>query len=156
MARIEDTINFFDSLDSVLNFHKSSISKAKPKSNKETIVNKILLFKDFMTVEGNFKKPLFDFISWLISDNEREIYLAKRCNLKFLHLQGKLSLLRVCLHLDSRCLVTISSKDWVTRTLISWKKHCEKSGSQSEINHAEIKQTLAAKIDALLGFESAS
>lgn len=132
--------NFFDEFDELLQFHTSTIKipTKKAPTTKAAVTNKILLFKDFLTVEGTFKKPLFDFISWLISDNDREIHLAKKCNLKFLHLQGKLSLLRVAIHLDSRCLVNSTSIEWVHKCLLSWKKHCVKYGSQADINHAEV------------------
>lgn len=138
MADDKDILNFFDLFDKVLCYHKASLITVKPKGAKEGLVNKILLFKDLLTVEGNFKKPLFTFLTWLISDNGRELFLAKKCNIKFLHLQGKLSLLRVAVHIDSGCTVTSNSIDWVLSCLVSWKKHCIKSGSQAEINHAEL------------------
>ena len=138
MADVSDTLNFFDAFDIVIQHHKASLVTNKKRSSKEGVVNKVLLFKDLLTIDGNFKKPLFAFLAWVISNNEREIYLAKKCNMKFLHSQGKLSLLRVAIHLDSTCLVTKNSTDWVLKCLIGWKKHCFQLGSQSEINHAEL------------------
>ena len=138
MADVNDTLNFFDAFDIVIQHHRATLVTNKKKSFKEGVINKVLLFKDLLTVDGNFKKPLFTFLAWLISNNEREIYLAKKCNIKFLHSQGKLSLLRVAIHLDSACFVTKNSTDWVLKCLIAWKKHCVQLSSLSEINHAEL------------------
>lgn len=138
MTEVSDTLNFFDAFGIVIQHHKASLVANKKKSSKEGVINKVLLFKDLLTIDGNFKKPLFAFLAWVISNNEREIYLAKKCNMKFLHSQGKLSLLRVAIHPDSACLVTKNSTDWVLKCLVGWKKHCLQLGSQSEINHAEL------------------
>lgn len=54
--------------------------------------------KDFATEEGIFLKDLFNFLCWLVSDNERECYISQRCNIKFIHFQANNELLKVQLY----------------------------------------------------------
>ena len=42
-----------------------------------------ILFKDLMMVNGIYQDELAQFITWIISNNDREIYFANKCNIKF-------------------------------------------------------------------------
>lgn len=41
------------------------------------------------------EEDLFDFLCWLVSDNERELYFSRNCAIKFFHCQAKNELLKV-------------------------------------------------------------
>eukprot|EP01035_Chromulina_nebulosa_P035526 gene35526-47764_t len=64
MTEVSDTLNFFDAFGIVIQHHKASLVANKKKSSKEGVINKVLLFKDLLTIDGNFKKPLFAFLAW--------------------------------------------------------------------------------------------
>ena len=41
------------------------------------------------------KEDLFDFVCWLVSDNERELFFSKNCSIKFIHCQANNHQLKV-------------------------------------------------------------
>ena len=51
--------------------------------------------KDFLTEDGYLQIELFNFLCWLVSDNERELYISRRCTIKFIHCQANDELLKV-------------------------------------------------------------
>eukprot|EP01036_Dinobryon_divergens_P034463 gene34464-44531_t len=81
--------------------------------------------KDFATEEGIFQKDLFNFLCWLVSDNERECYISQRCNIKFIHFQANNELLKITIGATSRCALhlQVASEGWVKKVSLSWMKH---------------------------------
>jgi hypothetical protein len=61
----------------------------------EIAAKKTLLLMELTHLDGIFLKELFEFICWLVSDNEREMYFSKQCGIKFFHSQAKNELLKV-------------------------------------------------------------
>ena len=81
------TTNYFSLFDALLIRSASALA-----SNN---VRTTLRLKDLLTLDGFFKKDLFKFLCWLVSDNERELYFSRRCVLKFIHCQANNELLKV-------------------------------------------------------------
>ena len=73
-------VEYFSRFDSLLNNHATDI----------TIVRRTVRL-----IELVMEKDLFDFLCWLVSDNERELYFSRNCAIKFIHCQAKNELLKV-------------------------------------------------------------
>ena len=72
--------------------------------------NKIaMLLKDFTVLEGTFLPDVFDFICWLVSDNEREVFFSKQCGIKFFHNQANDDMLKVIVNYLIISLVVVIS-----------------------------------------------
>mmetsp|Transcript_2384 Transcript_2384/g.3661 ORF Transcript_2384/g.3661 Transcript_2384/m.3661 type:complete len:560 (-) Transcript_2384:8-1687(-) len=87
--------------------------------------NKAYLLKEIMNYEGKFQKDLFEFILWLISNNDREVYFSGQCNIKFKHFQSDANLMKVVVFPNSCCMVHKSFNEWTAKVVVQWQRHCE-------------------------------
>ena len=76
-------VHYFSILDTILIQQAVHI---KSKSKRKTVRLKDL-------VAGN--ESLFDFVCWLVSDNERELFFSRNCAIKFFHCQANNQQLKV-------------------------------------------------------------
>ena len=115
-------INYFDAFDlAILNF----TSKLNP-DEKKSSTRRAVVLKKLLTIDGDFDKTLFDFILWIISDNNREITFSRMCDIKFLFAKSDVDMLKVFLSGTSRCFLEPSHLTWVLECLQGWKKKSEK------------------------------
>ena len=124
--------NYFHMLDEALVFHTMDLSDLKA-----TKKNKTFLVKELLTSDGVFDKVLFDFINWIISENDREIFLSKTCHVKFIHTKANQDLLKIFVHSDSRCLLNFGHKLWVHKCFTGWKKKCAKDNKTAEVEKVD-------------------
>lgn len=87
------SVSDFFALFDLLLIEKNADSIAK--SIDATNVRKTFVLKEFCHSEGKLHKELFEFLCWLVADNEREMYISKQCTIKFIHSQAKDDLLKV-------------------------------------------------------------
>lgn len=135
--------NYFHMLDQAFVFHTMDLSALNaPKKNKTFLV------KELLTLDGIFNKVLFDFMNWIISENDREIFLSKTCHIKFIHTAANQDLLKIFLHSDSRCLLNFGHKLWVNKCFTGWKKKCMKDGKNAEVEKVD---RMIKEIDEVFG-----
>ena len=72
------------------------------KSMRRTVRLKDLVVED----------SLFDFICWLVSDNERELYFSRNCAIKFFHCEAKNELLKVLIELPNS-IIYLNKKKYI-------------------------------------------
>ena len=135
--------NYFHMLDEALVFHTMDLSDLKA-----TKKNKTFLVKELLTTDGVFDKVLFDFINWIISENDREIFLSKTCHVKFIHTKANQDLLKIFVHSDSRCLLNFGHKLWVHKCFTGWKKKCVKDNKTAEVEKVD---RMLKEIDEVFG-----
>jgi len=88
---------------------------------------KAILLRELVTTEGNVNEALLSFMAWLLSDNERELFLSKKCNFKCLHFQADTNKLKILIGRDSRCTVHLIKgySEFVNRLSMKWLRHVE-------------------------------
>ena len=59
----------------------------------------------------------FGFLQWLLSNNERELFVAKKCNVKFSHSKGELKML---IKSDSKCDLYSEERRWIKQLFLSY------------------------------------
>jgi hypothetical protein len=77
------TLKYFSIIDSILIQQAICI---ETKNMRRTVLLKDLIME---------KEDLFDFVCWLVSDNERELFFSKNCSIKFFHCQANNHQLKV-------------------------------------------------------------
>lgn len=128
---INITSDYFERFDQLLISHSAGLqlyTSTQP-PNVESV--RKFVFKDLLSVEGEYQKDLADFILWILSNNERELFFCKSCNIKFQqHSKAEYAeLAKVFIYSDSRCQVHKKNQDWARKCYILWNRHCEKTGS---------------------------
>lgn len=119
-----DGSEFFEQFDRLLAYHSAGISLLEQPQAES--VRKFGL-KELFTIDNEHHKDLADFVSWVISSNDRELFLSKSCNLKFKHANpDNVELIKVFVYSDSRCQVNKKNPEWVRKCVQGWKQHCEK------------------------------
>ena len=151
--------DYFERFDQLLISHSAGLqlySSTQP-PNVESV--RKFVFKDLLTVEGEYQKDLADFILWVLSSNDRELLFCKYCDIKFQHHTKKehAELAKVFVYPESRCQIEKKNPDWGRKCYILWNRHCEKIGrsedgvsllaSRSE-NFSSQSGTLASKSEA--------
>ena len=135
--------NYFHMLDQALVFHSIELSAVNA-----TKRNKTVLVKELLTTDGVFNKILFEFLNWIISENDREIFLSKTCHIKFIHTAANQELLKIFIQADSRCLLNYGHKLWVNKCFTGWKKKCIKDNKTAEIEKVD---RMIKEIDEVFG-----
>ena len=79
--------DFFSKFDSILTEQAACIES---KSMRRTV-----RLKDLVVENGIFLTDLFEFLCWLVSDNERELFFSRTCAIKFFHYQADNEMLKV-------------------------------------------------------------
>mmetsp|Transcript_16879 Transcript_16879/g.23142 ORF Transcript_16879/g.23142 Transcript_16879/m.23142 type:complete len:749 (-) Transcript_16879:8-2254(-) len=120
-------VNFFDAFDLAILNYTSRLTHEERKSSRKAV-----LVKKLLTIDDGFDKPLFDFITWIISDNNREIAFSKMCEIKFIYSKSDANLLKIFVVGTSRCFVEPCHSTWVLECLTGWKKKCEKDKAPAE------------------------
>lgn len=135
--------NYFHMLDEALVFHTIDLSAVNAAKK-----NKTFLVKELLTMDGEFNKTLFEFLNWIISENDREIFLAKTCHIKFIHTKANQDLLKIFVHADSRCLLNLGHKIWVSKCFNGWKKKCVADKKTAEVDKVD---RMIREIDEVFG-----
>eukprot|EP01036_Dinobryon_divergens_P034462 gene34463-44530_t len=76
---MEIVVEYFSRFNSLLNSHATDITSVR---------------RTVRLIDLVMEKDLFDFLCWLLSDNERELYFSRNCAIKFIHCQAKNELLK--------------------------------------------------------------
>jgi len=123
-------LQYFDLFDEVLLHHAQGFATIAGKKYG----SKTLLFMDLMAFRGKLQRELLYFLSWLISNNDREVYFSGQCNIRFIHVQSNLELLKVTIFSNSRCVVHRRLNEWTGRVLINWQRNCERRKMEKDKN----------------------
>eukprot|EP01035_Chromulina_nebulosa_P056235 gene56235-77082_t len=129
------TSDYFERFDQLLIAHSAGLqlyTSTQP-PNVESV--RKFVFKDLLSVEGEYQKDLADFILWILSSNDRELFFCKSCNIKFqqhpITKAEHADLAKVFIYPDSRCQVHKKNQDWARKCYILWNRYCEKNGGLS-------------------------
>jgi len=79
--------NYFSIFDAVLTQQAATIESKS--------IRKTVRLQDLVTDKGHVLDDLFDFLCWLLSDNERELFFSRKCEIKFFHYQANNEMLKV-------------------------------------------------------------
>lgn len=85
---------------------------------------------------------MFNFVTWLISNQSRAAFLSKHCNLRFYRDENKsgeesFESLLIGIRVDSRCELTKSHTPWVAKCLSGYRNHLIKTDNEEEVFYVE-------------------
>ena len=82
-------IIFFSIFDYLLAYQAASIESQS--------IRRTMRLQELVTDnEQQFLDYLFHFLCWLVSDNERELFFSRKCEIKFFHYQANNDMLKAC------------------------------------------------------------